>query len=277
MFGMQAASQWINQARMLGSSLGQMGRALLGLRPRAIAPGATPMPQTRTTGAGRGNRPPRRPMPDEFFEQPPPEPPNRGGPPADEGGSDGRAGNDPLPYSQRLGRVRNEPETLTPQSSNVFSFSYDFGSSTLFVSYKATAHVGGQERTVRVGKRDSLSQRVGGHTAGKLNQRGPTYGYRKVPVDLYESMKRAASKGKFVWDKLRERGTIHGHQYEYYLAYAEPGANNAAPYIPRKASATGFRSRSLAEPGSGRRGFRTSTLPEQKGFANRTQPRRGTR
>jgi hypothetical protein len=57
---------------------------------------------------------------------------------------------------------------------------------------------------------------------------GPTYGYKGVHPDLFVSFTMAASKGIFVWDNLRVRGTIHGHQYPYFLSRVSQG------YVPRR-------------------------------------------
>jgi hypothetical protein len=264
MFGTAAVSQWLTQARALGASLSGLARSLLGMPPRAFAPTAEPMPVRPGTG-GRGSRvPPRRPTPADVFEDP--EPPNRGG-----GGGPSAPSGDDGPFDQRRLREADTRETLTPQSSNVYAFHYDRATSTLFVSYKASDHSGGRSGTVTKGKSTGLSQRIGGKAGGKLNQRGPTYGYFNVPIRVFVRMQMAHSKGKFVWDELRIRGSMFGHKFRYALVYAEPGEGGSAPYIPRRATPKGFRTRALAEPGLGRRGFRTSTLPEQVGFRNSTR------
>jgi hypothetical protein len=58
---------------------------------------------------------------------------------------------------------------------------------------------------------------------------GPTYGYKNVPPQVFQSFLAANSKGKFVWDQLRIRGTVAGAQYEYYLDSISRG------YVPRRA------------------------------------------
>lgn len=159
------------------------------------------------------------------------------------------------------------------ESSNVYSFSYDGKASTLFVTYKA--HSINQENTrtdrVKRGKRFGRPQLVGekGGTVGKgRGGRGAMYAYFDVPARVFERMKNAASKGKFVWDELRIRGTVFGHKFRYQLVQGQvtPGTG---VYIPRKATAKGFRTRSVADLGNGRRGFQTSTLPQQNGFSTR--------
>ncbi len=46
---------------------------------------------------------------------------------------------------------------------------------------------------------------------------GPLYKYKDVPRSVFDAFKRASSKGGFVWDELRVRGTVSGHQYSYDL------------------------------------------------------------
>jgi hypothetical protein len=70
-----------------------------------------------------------------------------------------------------------------------------------------------------------------GHRGGP----GGLYEYFDVPSILFERFKQAGSKGKFVWDELRIRGTISGHQYQYDLA----GVVN--DYVPRRAQQIFFR------------------------------------
>jgi hypothetical protein len=63
----------------------------------------------------------------------------------------------------------------------------------------------------------------------KVKGSGPTYGYKNVHPRLFQSFLVANSKGKFVWDELRIRGTVAGAQYEYYLDSISRG------YVPRRA------------------------------------------
>lgn len=64
---------------------------------------------------------------------------------------------------------------------------------------------------------------------------GPTtYGYKDVHPDLFTAFVKALSKGKFVWDELRIRGTVAGAQYIYSLIRA--GREGGNPYIPRRAT-----------------------------------------
>lgn len=144
-------------------------------------------------------------------------------------------------------------EVLTPESSNVYSFAYDEAQGILYVSYKAAAPPGERERP---------------------NERGPTYSYggrmRPVPRHVYVNMRSAVSKGGFVWDELRVRGTIHGHHYQYTLV--SPSFAGGEIYVPRKATARGFRTRSVVAAAPTirqvgqprrRRPSERSTLPER--------------
>ena len=155
-------------------------------------------------------------------------------------------------------------EILTPQSSNVFSFTYDYATSTLFVTYKAPLLHTQNVRTGRgrLGGRQQLRGKLGATVAGKTDERGPLYAYYDVPARVFERMKLAQSKGKFVWNELRVRGTIYGHQYRYALVQGSVTIQGkvSGVYIPRKATPRGFRVRSVADLGQGRRTFQSSTL-----------------
>lgn len=62
---------------------------------------------------------------------------------------------------------------------------------------------------------------------------GPMYYYYRVLPEVFQHFLVASSKGKFVWDNLRVRGTVSGHQYKYELKGISQG------YVPRKATAYG--------------------------------------
>ena len=99
-------------------------------------------------------------------------------------------------------------EMIPVESSNVHSIGYDLAEGNLIVRF-----LGHGPKGERVGL-------------------GPQYIYYEVPMAEFQSMRRAASKGKWVWDHLRIRGTVVGHQYDYSLDEGEAG------YIPRKATLT---------------------------------------
>lgn len=154
------------------------------------------------------------------------------------------------------------PEIQTPESSNVFSFRYDTFGQILYVTYKAPGPVTKRTKNISVcsGKEATVGHRP--------HIRGAMYAYggakRPVPRHVYDSMVRARSKGKFVWSHLRVCGTIHGHQYPYRLVQgALVGPNRTEIYVPRKATARGFRVRTVPMVGTGRRGGIRSTRPER--------------
>lgn len=142
---------------------------------------------------------------------------------------------------------------LTPGSTNVFGYYFQFESKQVGILYVTFLAVG-----------------VGGKRSGP----GQTYAYYNVPGRKYHEFARASdsSAGGAVWDYLRIRGTIAGHQHNYRLIQSH------GDYVPRKATPLGFRTRNVTAIGqTGRRSYRRSTLPERL-FArpNRGTPDRGT-
>ena len=73
------------------------------------------------------------------------------------------------------------------------------------------------------------------HSAKGGNKKGPgpLYHYDGVHPDVFDAFIRANSKGGFVWDRLRIRGTVTGHRFHYELK----GITNG--YVPRKATRIG--------------------------------------
>jgi hypothetical protein len=65
-------------------------------------------------------------------------------------------------------------------------------------------------------------------------QGGPTYFYYDVHPRVFFDFQRASSMGRFVWDRLRIRGTVSGHQFRYGL-----GALSSTGYVPRQATRIG--------------------------------------
>jgi len=116
---------------------------------------------------------------------------------------------------------------------------------------------------------------------------GPTYAYFGVTMQKFAAFRRQAgeSAGSAVWDHLRVRGTIFGHQVQYRLISV------TGNYVPRKATAKGFKTRYLKPVGRPRavnarlgpnatleqRGFQRSTLaPREFSAPDRGNPDRGT-
>lgn len=138
-------------------------------------------------------------------------------------------------------------------SSNVHSYGYDVQKGELFVRFL------GRERS------------------GARGGRGPLYAYSGVPARVFLAMMDASSKGTFVWDELRIRGTVSGHQYDYRLA-----GLGASTYVPRKATAMPdgeyYMPRNFFSYRTGQ--TLSSSLPEQLvrpwgGQPNRGDPNRG--
>ena len=65
--------------------------------------------------------------------------------------------------------------------------------------------------------------------SSKTKTAGPMYGYSGVHPKLFRQFIIANSKGKFVWDELRIRGTVAGAQYKYTLLQVTGGN------VPRRA------------------------------------------
>lgn len=96
-------------------------------------------------------------------------------------------------------------------------------------------------RTEKLGDRTGtlLVRYLGVHKGGIRAGIGSLYGYYKVPVTLFREFQTAASKGKFVWDELRVRGTISGHKYAYELIGITGqfvGGRQIESYVPRQAA-----------------------------------------
>jgi hypothetical protein len=175
-------------------------------------------------------------------------------------------------------------EFLAPTSSNVYSFQYyrrpKDANGILYVTFKAaglkaTGLLGGGPRH-RGGRRQLHGLPGQVHSNHRTNAPGSTYSYFDVPPALFTRMKMAHSKGKFVWDELRVRGTVWGHKFRYSLVVGQVVDNvpgfAGAQYIPRKATRRGFVTRSVADIGMGRRQFVSSTLPPSSsggGFTTR--------
>ncbi len=93
---------------------------------------------------------------------------------------------------------------------------------------------------------------------------GPLYDYFGVHPDVFKAFQIAASKGKFVWDRLRVRGTVSGSRYHYELE--DTGATN---YVPRKATRLGPNEYFLRREHTDRRTGQTSQSALQDEFVRR--------
>lgn len=128
---------------------------------------------------------------------------------------------------------------------------------------------------------------------GNAKGPGPLYHYAGVNPNVFEAFLQAASKGRFVWDRIRIRGTVSGHRYHYELKGIVNGV------VPRKATRLGpneyFIGRRLefTSQKTGQTREFTSQLPDQfvgqanaqrtnfgipnRGAPNRGAPNRGRR
>ena len=92
-------------------------------------------------------------------------------------------------------------------SSNVYSFWYDEDASELYIRFRDNGFV---EKPVRG---NNMCKDNEEYTYAYLQKKeGKTFAYT-VPKSIYKDMMGASSKGKFVWQYLRECGTIYGKQF----------------------------------------------------------------
>lgn len=99
---------------------------------------------------------------------------------------------------------------MVNRSSNVHSFAYEYAPEGRSAGNVLVRFLGGDSK-----------QRSGP---------GPLYRYKDVPRAVFVALKMASSAGGAVWDELRVRGTVAGHQFAYDLIGAGPDG-----YIPRQA------------------------------------------
>jgi hypothetical protein len=144
-------------------------------------------------------------------------------------------------------------EMIPVNSSNVHSIGYDLAETRLKIRFLATG---------RNGKRSGA---------------GPMYFYYQVPMRMFKRLRTTGSKGTWVWDHLRIRGTVSGHQFDYSLAGLGQGN-----YIPRKATYAGsgkevYMPRQFMVNGKTRHsrfGYQEAT-PFTRGVLNTKKRRRG--
>jgi|DEB0MinimDraft_6_1074348.scaffolds.fasta_scaffold04184_3 hypothetical protein len=106
-------------------------------------------------------------------------------------------------------------EMINVESSNVHSIGFDWDGQSQHGTLK-----------IRFLQKDR-------RRGGRSKTAGPQYEYENVHPYVFESMRTASSKGSFVWDRIRVRGTVSGHRYRYKLAGIAQG------YVPREAKAYG--------------------------------------
>jgi hypothetical protein len=104
-------------------------------------------------------------------------------------------------------------EMIPVESSNVHSIGYDWNEANPMKGTLKVRFLQGDRKR-----------------GGKAKVAGPEYRYENVHPYVFEAMRRASSKGKFVWDRLRIRGSVSGHQFRYKLTGVAQG------YVPRQAT-----------------------------------------
>ena len=146
----------------------------------------------------------------------------------------------PMGLGRKTGRVAADHPMLTgemvrcPNSTNVYEFGYDHESATLYVRFQAS------------------------HGKNEVGGAGSLYAYSGVTPEeflFFYSTRNGGggsggdgTPGTWVWDHLRIRGTVSGHQKDYSLV----GVMNN--YVPRKATVrptyetTGKRGQLLKRP-----------------------------
>jgi hypothetical protein len=99
-------------------------------------------------------------------------------------------------------------QPVKAQSSNVYAYWYDYDKRRLYIQFWETNN--------------------------KSQSPGPTYWYESVTTEQFISLYKADSKGTWIWDNIRVRGTVSSHRgLTYKLA-----AVGASGYVPRKAEFT---------------------------------------
>jgi hypothetical protein len=143
------------------------------------------------------------------------------------------------------------------QSSNVRAISFNF---SFKFPHKSTLYV----------------QFLGTDAAGNRAGHGPMYEYYDIPPDKFDSFRKTASKGGWIWDELRVRGSAVQHRVKYTIRGTVGG------YVPRRATVRNgremFVKRTIqhrAKLGEKAPKPLTSPLPEQDLGPARGRPRRG--
>lgn len=144
----------------------------------------------------------------------------------------------------------------SPQSSNVHSFGYDSDQAALYLRFKRGQLKGSRARP---------------------SGPGSLYRYEAVQPREFLSMLETNSKGEWVWDHLRIRGTVSGHQKDYALVGIMRG------YVPRKATVRPVAGGGVAEwyeprtvTGMSGQEYRSKLPGEWAWSPDRGEPDRGT-
>lgn len=159
---------------------------------------------------------------------------------------------------QLTGKPRGVKMVRVPDSSNVHSVGVDQDGGSIFVTYLGGT---GDDRS---GKGPTYRYDVA--SAG-----GPGGALREAAVgaatDIATSIITAPSAGGAVWDELRIRGTAFGHKFPYELISLDPSG-----YVPRAATALGFRPRRVRQADVTRTSPLSGTGRFQGLTANLNQP-----
>lgn len=177
----------------------------------------------------------------------------RGEPPNDAGGDETGGGGGGQPRRNGIQWIR------VTNSSNVHSYAYEPETATLYVRYLGM-HLDKSKVTFK--KNDRQPGNIGGFQhihvgkgamTGRSAKPGPAYAYDGVPSYVFRRMRAAASKGVFIWDELRVRGSIYKHKYPYRLVgvgvanigLQPDGRPDTIMYVPRRATKAGYRARKI--------------------------------
>lgn len=143
----------------------------------------------------------------------------------------------------------------TPGSSNVYSFTWIEDSPRIAYGQRATSIQRPSPNdmgTLIVTFKDWMPG-----ADDRPDAPGATYAYSMVPRAKWEMFVASTSPetaGVAVWDYLRVRGTISGHQHNYRLLSV------SGEYVPRKATASGFATRFLPGGVDDQWAWRKSTM-----------------
>lgn len=184
----------------------------------------------------------------------PPRTTGRGTSGAGGGGGEGEDEPSSLPTG-RFVQDKYIPMELVNGSSNVYAIGYHPDTQTMRVQFLgSTLRMDKIRGSGHKGKGRAKASR--GVHAGKRGGPGAVYDYFNVPPRVFARVQRAGSKGKAIWDNLRVRGTVYGHQYDYQLSAASVAdVVNAIgkrvariTYVPRKAVGPGqFKGRDIRQ------------------------------
>ena len=151
----------------------------------------------------------------------------------------------------QVGRLRVKPddplvtgEMVEVTSSNVHSIGFDWDP---------------QNATHGTLKVRFLQKRADGS-----NGPGPLYEYFNVAPEVFKAFRVADSKGRFVWDRLRIRGTVSGHRFRYRLKEIANG------YMPRQAVRFGQNEYFIKR----RQAYTSKTTGERRTFESQLEDRR---